>query len=559
MKKARLRGLVVAATTATLLLTACGGGEPVTSSNNAPGGKAGTQALTIGMPNGSQTNNSNPFVPTSAAKSMGYASVIYEPLAQINTTKPENKPTPWLAKDWTWNKDYTQVTVTARDGVKWSDGKPFTAEDIAYSVQLRMKNSALNSEGLPYKSVTQSGDKVTVTFTANQFVNNQKFINLIIVPKHIWQSIKDPSTDLNQKPVGTGPYVLDTWTNQGVTLKANKSYWGTKPQVQTLRYTSYNDNNSLTTALANGDVQWGWTFIANYKKVYVSKDPANNKVWYPTNLGADVLYVNTTKAPFNDAAVRKAVSQVVDRKAISTQASQGVYPAITSITGLPTPAGDPFIAPQFKDKTLAGDVSSAKKLLTDAGYKYSGDKLLGKDGKPVTVTLTDPAGWSDYLTALQVMSQNMKSIGITAKVEAPNADSWTNNMGNGNFDAALHWSDSGATPWNTYASMMGGTYYKPLGQNATYNFGRYKSADADKALDGYANATTEKARTEALAEIQKVFSRDMPAIPSTARPSLAEYSVKNYVGWPDDSNPYATPDPTLSSAAQIILKLKPKA
>lgn len=557
MMRRALRGVIAAATATTLLLAGCGGGEPAANPNDTAGA-APTAALTIGMPNGSQTNNSNPFIPTSAARSMGYATVIYEPMAQINTTHPEKDPTPWLAKSWQWNKDYTTVTITPREGVKWSDGKPFTANDIAFSIKLRMKYEAINSEGLPYKTVTNTNDSVTVTFKSNQFVNSHKFINLVIVPKHVWSSIKDPTTDLNQHPIGTGPYVLDTWTNQGVTLKANPSYWGKKPQVPVLRYTSYNDNNALTTALSNGDVQWGWTFIANYKKVYIDKDPANHKVWYPTNLGADVLYVNTTKPPFDDAAARRAVAEVIDRKAISTQASSGVSPAISSVTGLPTPAGDPFIASEFKDKTFSSDAATAKKILTDAGYKYSGDKLLGKDGTPISVTLQDPAGWSDYLTGLQVIAQNMKSIGITAKVEAPNADTWTTDVGNGNFDAVLHWTDSGATPWNSYTSMMGGSYYKPIGQNAAYNFGRYHSKEADSALNEYAKASTDAEREAALTKVQQVFVRDMPVIPTTARPSLAEYSVKNYVGWPDDSNPYATPDPTLSSAAQIILNLKPR-
>lgn len=549
--------LAVTAAAAALVLAACGGGGSDNAGGSNATGAGGGQVLTIGMPNGTQTNNSNPFIPTSASRSMGYGTMIYEPLAQINQVRPTTAPEPWLATEWKWNDDFTSVELTIRDGVKWSDGQDLTAEDVKYSLQLRKDNAALNADALPYDQITLDGKKVTVTFKTSQYVNQQKLLNLVIVPEHIWKDIKDPSTDLNQTPIGSGPYVLKTWTTQGVTLTPNESYWGDKPQVPELRYTSYNDNTALTTALVNGDVQWGWTFIADYKSVYVDKNPDVNKVWYPTSLAADVLFLNTTKAPFNDPAMRKAVSMVIDREAISTQASSGVFPPITSVTGLPDPAGTPYVSKDYTGKTLTVDVEGAKKVLADAGYTLDGDTLKDKSGNAVTFTLSNPAGWSDYLTGLQIIAQSVKQLGITADVQAPNADTWTTDIGNGNFDASLHWTDSGATPWNLYANMMDGQYLKPVGETATWNFGRYDNAEATAALAAYANATNDADRTAALATVEKLFVEETPAIPTTARPALAEYSTKNFVGWPTDDNPFATPDPTQNSAAWIVLHLKP--
>ena len=518
---------------------------------------ASTGELTIGRGNGTQTNNSNPFVSTSSTQSLGYGFVIYEPLAQVNIVRPSQPPVPWLATSWKWNTTYTQVELTIRSGVKWSDGTPLTPEDVAYSIQLRMNSTALNAEALPYKSVTSSGDTVTVAFTSSQYVNQFKVLNLFIVPKHIWSTIANPTTALNQQPVGSGPYTLKTWTAQAVTLQARPDYWGGTPPVKTLRFIAYNDNNSFTTALSTGAVQWGQGFIPNIDKVYASKDTAHNKYWFPGGLSIDEMSLNTTKAPFNDVAVRKAVNMVIDRAAISKIAESGIFPELTSVTGLPTPAGNSFIDPAYNGQSYKVDVAAAKKVLTDAGYTYNGDKLIGKDGKQVAFELTDPAGWSDYLTQLQLVTNDVKQIGIAATVSTPSVASWTTSVANGNYQAALHWVNSGATPFDMYSSMFDGVYFKPVGQAASWNFGRFNDPDVNKAFVAYQTTTDSATRTSALATIEKAFVDDVPVLGMDARPELGIYSTKSWIGWPSEASPYADPAPTGNNMSEIVMKLKP--
>ncbi len=531
------------------------GGAAGSASNGAAAGAG--QTLTIGMPNGTQTNNSNPFLSTSSARSLGYSWAIYEPLAQVNDTRPTDPAVPWLAKSWTWNADFTQLTIVARNGVTWSDGTPFTADDIAYSLQLRKDHAALNTEGLPYGNISVTGDTVTADFTSGQFINQLKVLQLFIVPKHIWEKIADPTTDLNQHPIGTGPYTLTTWTPQSVTLKASPTYWGGKLAVPQLRYTSYSGNDTLTTALATGEVQWAWTFIADYKKVYVDKDPAHNTFFFPAGLAIDQLVLNSAKAPFNDVAVRKALNMVVDRAKASTIAESGIFPAITNVTGIPQPAGDSFIADTYKNKTFSVDVAGAKKVLTDAGYTYQGNTLIGKNGHPVTFTLQDPAGWNDYITSLQLIADAAKSIGMTATVQTPNRDTWTTNLATGDFDAAEHWTNFGVTPWEPYGDMFDPAYYVPIGQSASWNYGRYQNADAAAAFKAYTDASDDAGRATALAKLEQIFVEDVPAIAIDARPAGGEFSTKYYTGWPSDSDAYADPEPTRANAAYILTKLKP--
>ena len=513
--------------------------------------------LTIGMPNGSQTNNSNPFVNTSSAMSLGYAFAIYEPLVQVNPTDPSIDPVPWLASDFEWTDDYTAVTFTARDGVKWSDGEDFTADDIAFTMNLLKDNPAANLTALPFGDITTDGNDVTVSFTAGQYTNQNKALNLFVVPEHIWKDVDDVITETNKEPIGTGPYTLESWTSQAATLVPNDDYWGGDPAVPQLRYSSYNDNNALTTALATGEVQWGWTFIADIDKVYVSKDPENHKFWAPAGLAADVLFLNTETKPFDDPAMRQALNLLVDRQAVHEQATSGLFPALENVTGMPLPAGDSFLAPDFASDDFTVDQAAAKKILDDAGYTLNGETLIDPDGTPVTFTLTNPSGWNDYLTSLQIVADAVKPLGIEATVTGANQDAWFNDIANGDFQASMHWTDGGSTPWDMYSNVMDGTQYLPLGEKANWNYGRYQNDEATAALATFATSSDEAERQSAIEQVQRIFVEDVPALMMVTRPSAAEYSTKNFVGWPDEDNPYNQPQPTGPQASQILMQLKP--
>ena len=518
-------------------------------------GAGASHPLTIGMPNGPQTNNNNPFMPTSAAAILGYTFLMYEPLVQVNPTQPDQKPTPWLASSWKWAEDYKSVVITARDDVKWSDGQAFSAKDIAYTFELIKKTPAFNGNALPFTDITTAGKTVTISFGASQFVNQPKVLNTYVVPQHIWSKISDPTTNVNAKPVGTGPYLLKTWTQQAITFTPNNSYWGGRPPVPEVRYTSYNDNNSQLTALLSGASQWSYVFIPDIEKTYVSKSATNN-TYMPAGLGVDALFFNTTKAPFDNVAVRKAVSMVIDRKAVHEQGYSGFKGLVDNVTGLPSPAGDAFTAADYKGKKATIDVTGAKKVLTDAGYSYKGSALIDPKGTPVTFTMVDPAGWSDYLASLQIIADNVGKIGITAKVETATVDAWTSAVQSGDFQATLHWTNTGSTPWDIYSNIMDGTQLKPVGTAASWNFGRFESADATRMLYDYANTTSDAERATAMDGLQKIMVEQVPAIPLASSPSGAEFSTKYWTGFPTEKDPYAVPQPTQPSISQIIMKLK---
>ncbi|MFI8811302.1 MULTISPECIES: ABC transporter substrate-binding protein [unclassified Streptomyces] len=553
----RRRHTLRALSAATAVVALAAGCSSANSGAN-KGGAGASGELTLGKPDGPQTNNSNPFLNTSASATLGYRYMIYEPLAMTNQVRPTDKAAPWLATDWTWEANFTKVSFTLDARAKWADGKPLTAADVEYTFNLLKKHPALNGNGIPFDGIAVEGGKVVLTFKESQFVNQNKIIQTYIVPKHIWEKVDNPETWPNRTPVGSGPYKLKTFTPQTTTLTATPTYWKGATKVKELRYTAYNDNSAATTALASGKVEWSFVFMPNYKQLYIAKDPENHKLWFPSGLGIHGLWFNTARKPFDNPALRRAMAMVVDRRAIHVQAQATLYPEITNPTGIPLPAGDPFLAPEYAKATTAPDVAGAKKVLTDAGFTLAGGVLKDPGGKPVKLTFTDPAGWNDYITGLSIIKDNIKQLGIEAKVKTQTAEAWGADVANGNFDATLHWTNSGATPYDMYQNIMDGSILQPVGKSSQLgNFGRFKSPEATAALKEYANATDDATRTKAMNTLQKIFVEQAPVIPTAAAPIGAEYSTKNWTGWPTEADPYAPPQHTQPTALEIVLKLKP--
>lgn len=556
MRRTRIAGISAGIAAVALLAAGCSGNSSDQKSPDAAGA-----VLTVGMPNGALSENQNPLAPTgSAAKSLGYAWVIYESLMQVNDLHPLEDPTPWLAESVTWNDDYTEAQIAAREGVKWSDGEAFTAKDIAFTFNLFLDFPALNAD-FPeqLESATADGNTATITFSRSQYVNQVKLNRTVIVPEHIWADIADPVTFTDTEPIGTGPYLLESWTPQAATLVVNPDYWGGEPAVPKIQYSSYNDNNALITALTTGEAQWGWTFIADYENVYIAQDPEHYNQVAGGGFAVDVLYLNNETKPFNDRAFRQALNMAIDRTQISQLAGSGVWPGISSVTGMPMPSGEDFLASEFDGEEYQVDVDGAKALLEDAGYTWDGSgALLDPDGAAVSFELVNPAGWNDYLTALDLIKQGAESLGAVATVNAANQDAWFNEIiPLGNFQATLHWTDSGATPWNMYADMMDGAQYVPLGETANWNFGRYNNDEVTAALAEFAGASDDAARQAAIETVQQFYVEDVPALVIWGRPAVAQYSTVNYTGFPTDEDPYANPQPTGPQAAQIVMKLTP--
>ena len=550
----RLRSsLVAVGLAAAIALTGCGAGGDDDQASAGDGA-----SLTIAKPDGPITTESNnPWVTDSSAMRLGYANALFEPLGIVNLVDPTADVVPWLASEIAWADDYTSVQLTARDGVTWNDGEDFTADDIAYTFETIKDNPELDPAALGVTDVSVDGSTVTVSFENPMYVKQDKVLHKLIVPQHIWEEVDDPATFANEDPVGTGPYALTSFSGQAVELSAREDYWGGEPAVPTLYYVSYADNTALTTALANGDADWAQAFIPNVQSAFVDKDPDHNVYWAAAGLGIDTMFVNTTTKPFDDVAFRQAVNLVVDRAKHQQIAREGGVPELTSVTGLPTPAGDAYIAAEYDGQDYGVDVEAAKAILTEAGYTWDGDTLVDPDGEAVTFTLTVPQGWNDYVTGISLIADSVKALGVEAAVDTPDADTWWEAKSAGDFQAILHWTESGATPYDLYSDQMDGRFLQPIGESADFNLGRFDDPEATAALTEYANTTDDASREAALETVQRIFVEQVPAIPIGTRPFLGQYNTRSFVGWPGEDDPYVPADPTQPTAVYLLTRLQP--
>ena len=547
----RLRTTVAAVgLAATLLLTGCAG-------STAPGSSGPAVALTIAKPDGAITTEShNPYLGDSSASKYGYAKVIFEPLALVNPTG-DLGTTPWLAESVEWNDDYTQLTVVPRAGVKWSDGTDFTADDIVFTFEQIKSGKLTDTGGLNITDIAKDGDTVTLTFGSSKYTAQARVLHTPVVPKHIWENIADPNTDpLTDEglAVGTGPYVLDNWSTESVSLTANPDYWGGELAVPQLNYVSYGDNAALTTALVSGDADWAQALIPQIEDSYLSADENNHFLASPT-AGSGTLFMNLKKKPFNNVAFREALAWTIDRQAYVDIAREGASKVVWSATGL----GDLLsseILPEYKDVNYSVDVDKAKQILTDAGYTWKSDKLIDPDGEAVSFTISVPAGWSDWNTEQALIAEELKEgLGVEVKVDQPDWGGWDAARQEGTFDAIIHWLEDTGNAYGLYTSTMDPKWI--VDNKAQFNFGRFNDPEVTEALNTYANAASDEERAAALAVMQKAFVEDVPAIPLGSHPLLGEYNTRNYVGFPTEDDQYASADPTQPGIVQILTKLKP--
>jgi len=546
----RLRtSLAAVGVAAALVLTGCAGG----SGNNDSAGAA----LTIAKPDGAITTEShNPYLGDSSASKYGYAKVIFEPLALVNPTG-DLGTTPWLAESVEWNDDYTELTVVPRADVTWSDGEDFTADDIVFTFNMYLDGTLNDTSALNLESATSDGDAVVLKFAESKFTAQARVLHTPIVPEHIWENIDDPNTDpLTDEgaAVGTGPYVLDSWTTESVALTANADYWGGDLAVPQLNYVSYGDNAALTTALVSEEADWAQAFIPQIQDSFLAADDANQFLASPT-AGAGTLFMNLQTKPFNDPALRQAIAWTVDRQAYVDVAREGASTPIWSVTGLGDLLADEIDA-EYEGAEYSVDTDKARQILTDAGYTWNDEKLIDPDGEAVSFSISVPAGWSDWNTEQALIAEELgEGLGIEVKVDQPDWGGWDAARQEGTFDMIIHWLEDTGNAYGLYTSTMDPKWI--VDGKAQFNFGRYDNPAVTEALNTYANTSSDEERAAAVAVMEKAFATDVPAIPLGSHPLLGEFNTRNYVGWPSEEDQYASADPTQPAVVQILTKLKP--
>ncbi len=533
-----------------ILLTACGG----SSSKNSSGQtvlKIATQSYDFAQAG---------FNPYNGHPNAGVLGLVYETLYFVNIN--DGSFTPMLATDYKWNSDNTQVTFSIRQNVKWSDGKPFTADDVAFTFNLMKQYPAADSNGVwSYLKDVTAPDANTVVMTFQKAYPPELVTiagHVYIIPKHVFASVGDPTQYLTDKPIGTGPFTLSKYQPDLAVYAKNPSYWQVdKVKIDQIRYPEYKDNSTLQLALPKGEVDWAGYFSPTLQQDFVAKDPAHNHLF----MDAVNLYsiCPNQKDPIIGGAaglpVRLALSTAIDRNAVAAQATAGLETP-GSMTGLVLPTAKNWLDAQYGNLPSTADTAKAEKYLTDAGYTKGSDGIYQKNGKRLSLTLRSVDSYSDWNAAAKLIADQAKAVGIEIKNVTVGEDDYYTLRTDGKYDYQLQFCGmvGGPTPYYLYNQYLNSNQ---IGQGK-FNFMAWNDPTTDMYLNQYASTSDVAVQKQAIQGIEKVFVDNQPFIPLWTGADYDEYSTKNFTGWPDETNAYSSGSPnTGPDYEQVILHLRP--
>ncbi|NLM38801.1 MAG: ABC transporter substrate-binding protein [Firmicutes bacterium] len=504
---------------------------------------------------GTITNNFNPFL-ASGQNAPGTRSALYEPLIFVSVLTGET--TPVLAVSYEW-KDNLTLVVETREGVTWSDGAPFSAHDVAFTFNYMKEHPALDLSGIwanGLSTVTALDDRtVEFKFESPNTPLFQYIAHTLIVPKHIWEEVDDPSAFTNSDPVVTGPFVVGRFTSQAVTYQRRDDYWVEgRPYVDQVVYQATRSNDSALLLLLHKEIDYSYLSIPDPERAFVARDPQHNHYWWPVT-NSNILYLNMSKAPFSDTAFRLAMAYAINKAPLSEKAYYGVVP-VAHPTGIIPGQQETWLDPSLADITYDYNPDKAREILAEAGYTWdSSGALVEPSGDKIpALRILVGAGWTDFISMAQLISEDLKAVGVTMVIEQEPWNSYINSLMGGTYDTAICWGTGGGpTPYDLYYRTLASEFAGLDGGQADSNYSRFSSAVVDEALATYRASSDEQEQWAAIAAIQREVLTQVPYIPLTYRTDFNCYQDAVLIGWPTEDNPYSGGNPGDELGARFML------
>jgi peptide/nickel transport system substrate-binding protein len=551
---AAVAGLAMASAALTAGPVVVGTGAPAAA---ASGGSSGS---TLRIQAQTSFSTFNPFT----AYFDGDLEVIAAIYPTLTATSETGVAVPYLAAKWSTSADKLTWTFTIKSGLKWSDGKPITAADAAWTLNLIMHNSVAGTANgslvSSFATVTAPNATTLVITTKTPQANMLYDVNQIpIVPQHIWAGeVSSLNNFKNQAMpvVGYGPWQLTGYvTNQYATLTANSGFFLGAPKFHTLIIQYFSNSDAMVSALRSGQldvIEYGLTApqynsLKHVKGVTVYPQISATWTAIELNPGAKTrsgrAFGNGNPA-LQDPRVRDAIEMALNKQELVSKVWEGL--AVTGSGYLP-PAYPQFLWKPPAAQALNYDPAKANQLLTSAGYKMgpNGIRIDPKTHKPLTLRLGIHSDEASDAAMAPYIVEWLKAIGIGVTIDSMSFNQLNDELPKGDWDMLSDTWSTGPDP--TYLLSIQTCGDLPLNNGTAGNTDAFFCNPTFDKL--YAQQSTEFSsaqRVQTIGQMQQILYQnavDVILYYPDWLSAVRTDKVKNYFfGKPDAQGFYPTPN-----------------
>ncbi|WP_172124000.1 MULTISPECIES: ABC transporter substrate-binding protein [unclassified Devosia] len=421
------------------------------------------------------------------------ADLIYSGLVTIT---PSLQAEPDLAESWETPDPQTFI-FHLREGLKFSDGTPLTADDVVFTYQSLINpdfNSPMRALYTPIASVEKVDDRTVKFVLSAPYAPLLSYLDVGIVP----QELVEAGRDIAAEPIGAGPMKLVSW-NRGaeIVLEANPEYWAGAPAVENVTMRLIADNSSRAQAFEAGDLDVIQSPLSPQDITRLAADDRFGNVVIP---GLAVTYVNfnANDPLLADPKMRRAFSMLIDQQTIVNDIYQGADAVANSVI---LPSSWAYSAevqqPQF-------DPEGAKALFAELGWTDSNsDGFLDKDGQPLTVTLSTHSEDPNRVQTIEYMQAIFAQAGVDAQAQISDWPTFSTNyvQKSQHQIALLGWVNIVDPDRLLFAQLTTG------GGN---NWGGYSNPKVDELLQAGRSSLDQAARTQAYQEAATILAEEVP-------------------------------------------------
>ena len=521
-------------------------------------------------------------------RNQGAHQALWEPLFLLNYETGEIQP--WLAESFTANETLDVWTLGLREGVTWSDGEAFNADDVVFTIELLLGDETRTlSEAANMQQWVSSVEKVddqTVTF--NLTAPNPRFQldyfsvriwgSVVILPEHVWAG-QDPFTftyyDPEQGwPLGTGPYTLTSASPTQFVWDRNDNWWGAQTGFHELpvplrliwAITGSEENRSLL--MSDGQLDSAMNITLGAFEAIQARNP-NVIAWFDeipyawADPCAREMSFNTEVGQYSDPNVRKAVSLFIDREQINAVAYEGTTTTSRSMFvqyGGMAPFIDAIVDAGMGISPTA-DLAAGDALLTESGWAKNANGMYEKEGEVLAADIEVNQGSIEYVRTVNVIVEQLRAAGIDATARPLQEVTANDNRANGNFTIAYNWDTCGSVnePWVSM-NQMNVSRYAPIGTRAPSNWPRWNTegAQAYSAIVDQIGVLPlgDPAIPEMVVEAYRYIYDEAPFISLVQAVKLVPFDTTYWTNWPTAENNYNHPATWWNSTHQIILNLE---